>query len=84
MLKKMITPDNEEIIVDFKINNKSYTIIPKSEKPFFSLSSIDYLYNKGKVIIKKEKSEHYIKDWGDGEYTIYFFRNGLPYLLKDI
>lgn len=89
MKMKMILPDTDiftgepyEIMVDFKETEKSYIIKPISEKPAYTCSSTDFLYDEGLRIPKNRKSHHGIIDWGDGEYTIYIFRNGLPFYIK--
>ena len=38
--------------------------------------------NNNKAIIKKENSKHAMRFFGDGDFVIYPFRLGVPFLFK--
>lgn len=88
--------DTDVVYVDVKKTPNSVIITPISPQPKytygrksgFTYGCIDKLWDKGKIVIREPKlgsrikiTRDYIKDWGDGSYTFYPERAGLPYLL---
>ena len=74
--------------VMIKKTPKTTTITPIDEKPKYVYGCIDRLWDDGKIIIREYAPEthkvytHYLADWGDGTYTLYPNRQGLPYYLE--
>ena len=72
-------------IIDITISVKStsirYVLTLIEDKSRFKDGHIKMLFDKGKTtIIGKDKpSRHAIIDWGDDSFTIYPFRNGVPF-----
>lgn len=77
----------ESVEVEVKKTPKSITIAPISKKPLFTNGCIDQLWDKGKIVIREPAPEshkicrHKLNNWGDGIYTLYPDRAGLPYVL---
>ena len=67
-------------IIDITISVKS-TLTLIEDKSRFKDGHIKMLFDKGKTatIGKDKPSRHAIIDWGDDSFTIYPFRNGVPF-----
>lgn len=80
---QMICPNDEVVMVAMKETKTAYIITPISEPP---VEHFDYYLNSlwelGKMVIKKGGGKHGLTNWGNGEYTLYPYRSGLPYLLR--
>lgn len=77
-----------EVIVNIKKTNKTTTITPISSKPLYTYGCIDQLWDKGKITIREPKpggkikvTRHLLEEWGNGTYTLYPDRAGIPFLL---
>ena len=79
---------DEKVIVDLKRTSKQIVITPISPKPRFTNGCIDKLWDDGKIVIREPNPKthricrHYLEVWGDGDYTLYPDRAGLPYRLS--
>ena len=69
---------------------KAVTIKPLDPKPKYTYGCIDKLWDKGQIrIVTDEETmrkrnrvpRNALKDWGDGTYTLYPERQGIPFLL---
>ena len=79
---------DRSVTVDIKKTAKTTTITPISPKPqYFTPGCIDKLWYNGKIVIREYPPEshricaNYLQDWGDGSYTLYHCRQGIPFLL---
>lgn len=82
---------SETVIVDFNKTPKTVTIRPISSRPHYTYGCIDKLWDKGSIVIRKPKLGSRIKltrdvllDLGNGTYTLYPERQGIPYSLKPV
>ena len=77
---------DENVLVEMKKTAKTITITPISQKPIFTHGCIDDLWRKGKIVIREPKankvSPHTLREWGDGRYTLYPYRAGIPFVLQ--
>lgn len=89
-----------EVVVSMKITPKTITITPTTEQPRYKHGwqtlksvpgSIDRLWKNGKIIIRELRAEgkqkikrDYLREWGDGTYTLYPDRAGEPFLLVPV
>lgn len=78
---------DKTVVVDVR-KTPTMTIIESiSQKPQFTPGCIDDLWYKGKIVVKDYPQEsnkvcaHCLKDWGDGVYTLYPYREGIPFVL---
>lgn len=79
--------NDKTVRVDVKKTPKTITITPVDKKPsFFMYACIEQLWDKGKITISDPKGHklcrHRLMDWGDGTYTLYPDRAGLPYYME--
>lgn len=82
---------DEDVIVEMKKTERTVTITPISTKPKFTHGCIDDLWRNGKLVIREPRAGSRIKmtrcllkDWGDGEYTLYPDREGIPFYMKPL
>lgn len=82
---------DEDVIVEMKKTEKTVTITPISTRPKYTPGCIDDLWHNGKLVIREPKpggrikiTRHLLKDWGDGEYTLYPHREGIPFYMKPL
>ena len=83
----------EEVLVNVKFTPKTITITPISQKPHYELGKklistdgcIDQLWDDGKIVIKyyapPKVCRHAFFKNGDGTYTLYPNREGVPFEL---
>lgn len=60
-----------------------FTLI-KFDSKYGALQIEDMFRNTNKVTIRKEKSRHAVRDWGDDSFTLYPYHVGVPYLFNKI
>lgn len=79
---------NEDVIVEMKKTEKTVVITPVSPRPKSTPGCIDDLWSNGNITIREPKpggrikiTRHLLKDWGDGEYTLYPNREGIPFFM---
>ena len=70
-----------DITISVKSTPKRYVLTLIEDKSRFKDGHIKMLFDKGKTatIGKDKPSRHAIIDWGDDSFTIYPFRNGIPF-----
>ena len=77
--------DGYDITIDIEEKEKTYIFHLIKNTSRFSRGHFEMMFKKSnRVIVKKEKGSHAIKDWNDGTFTIYPYRLGFPYLFKKI
>lgn len=70
-----------DMLVDLKETPKTFKITPFTPRGGVCMGCFDELWQGGFVIKKEGRNKHCLKDWGDGTYTIYPNREGIPGLL---
>lgn len=80
--------DTDVVYVDIKFTPSGTTIKPLSPKPTYTYGCIDDLWDDGKMTIRNLKpggrqkiTRHILRSWGDGDFTFYPHRAGIPYVL---
>lgn len=73
--------DIQDITVLVKCTPKRYTFTLIEDRSRFKDGHIEQLFKNGKKVnISRDKTScHALKDWGDNSFTIYPFRNGVPF-----
>ena len=82
MLKGLYKAEDRDysITVEVKEASKSYIITLIENNSRFSLGHIDMIFkNSNKVLVRKEKSKHGMRIWGDDSFTLYPFKSGIPF-----
>ncbi len=68
------------ITIEVKETEKAYIFRLVELKERYSADRIKILFkNSNRVVIKKNNSNHAIKKFSDHDFTIYPFRDGIPY-----
>ena len=73
--------DIQDIMISVKSAPKRYTLKLIEDRSWYKDGHIKMMFKEGKkVIINKDgPSAHALIDWGDDSFTIYPFRNGVPF-----
>lgn len=74
-----------DIIINVTERTKTYIVRLVANNSRFGDGRFERMFAKSpKVIIKKDCSAHAILDWKDDMFTIYPYRDGIPYLFEKI
>ena len=77
--------NNGEYIIKVIETDKSYFFELVKNTMRFSPAHLDMLFKKSnKVKIAKNNSPHSVKIWHDGDFTIYPYRAGIPYVFESV
>ena len=73
--------DIQDILISVKSTPKRYTLKLIEDRSWYKDARIEMMFKDGKkVFINKDgPSVHALIDWGDDSFTIYPFRNGIPF-----
>lgn len=72
-----------KVVLDLKETEKSYIFRLVELKSRYNADHIKMLFQKSeRVVIRKDKGGHAIRDWGDGTFTFYPFQAGIPFYFE--
>ena len=75
--------DEYRIKISVKETEKSYIFQLIKFESRYSADHMKLVFNgKDKAVIKKDRSQHTMRVWGDNCFTIYPFRAGIPFYFK--